>query len=504
MKRVIVVSDSHGMEDRLRQVLHQAFSLGPVDVLVFLGDGLAEWERVSQEFLYGRPSLRLYAVKGNNDYGWDAPLTQVIAVGKAKLLLCHGHTFHVKNGLYHLEFEAADQDVQAALFGHTHLGHLEYANGCLFLNPGAVSQLRPQSSRLCRASRLRRRFSPCISTAGLKPCTHFCAHSAQRRSGTCGLAGVLPPWHDRCHGSPAWQGFALRPSLRAMRAGHSGDMRLGRGFTAVARQVPRLAGLAGLCPAPLTARYARRALWGHAAWPGFYRRGTTGATARRSGRALPCTHFCAHSAQVARGHAAWPGFYRRGTTGATARQSGRASCRLTPGSRPMFYKTLPHFPVLMRLIRGAIVDFRQAFHQNRGFAHESLYLSGQRRHHGGQAGSSFQNATLLHGKGGQSQFHPLRRAGDSQSGGERPAAGGRGASCRSPGNLLHRRGQRKRQLGHPLRCSRDGQKARHYLRRRASRGAAQSAARWNGTAFASPICRWTKTVWFPRTTFAGR
>ena len=42
-----------------------------------------------------------------------------------------------------LEFEAADQDVQAALFGHTHLGHLEYANGCLFLNPGAVCNYGP-------------------------------------------------------------------------------------------------------------------------------------------------------------------------------------------------------------------------------------------------------------------------------------------------------------------------------------------------------------------------
>ena len=47
MKRVIVVSDSHGMEDRLREILLRAFSLGPVDVIVFLGDGLAEWERVS-------------------------------------------------------------------------------------------------------------------------------------------------------------------------------------------------------------------------------------------------------------------------------------------------------------------------------------------------------------------------------------------------------------------------------------------------------------------------
>ncbi len=112
-----------------------------------------------------------------------------------------------------------------------------------------------------------------------------------------GLAGLCPaPLTARYARRRSRQGFALRPSLRAMRAGTRGDMRLGRGFTAVAQRVPRLAGLAGLCPAPLTARYARRALGGHAAWPGFYRRGTTSATARRSGRALPCTP----SARIAR------------------------------------------------------------------------------------------------------------------------------------------------------------------------------------------------------------
>ena len=120
-------------------------------------------------------------------------------------------------------------------------------------------------------------------------------------SGDMRLGLVLPPWHDGCHGSPVWQGFALRPSLRAMRAGHSGDMRLGRGFTAVAQRVPRLAGLAELCPAPTSARTARRGVVGHAAWPGFYRRVTTGATARRSGRALPCAPHCALCAQGTRG-----------------------------------------------------------------------------------------------------------------------------------------------------------------------------------------------------------
>ena len=95
-------------------------------------------------------------------------------------------------------------------------------------------------------------------------------------------------------------------------------MQLGCGVTAVARRVPRLAGLVwipvtciaktairqqaswlaikasvdmisrwlfsrGSAPAPRTARYARRGVEGHAAWLRSYRRGTTGATARRSG-----------------------------------------------------------------------------------------------------------------------------------------------------------------------------------------------------------------------------
>ena len=217
-------------------------------------------------------------------------------------------------------------------------------------------------------------------------------------------------------------------------------MRLGRGFTAVTRK-----GVTARRPGRANCRLATND-----------RRSATGLAARARGNVFLNPSYapavCWESVKV---HSL----------------SGRDS--RFPAKIALFVKTLPHFPVLMRLIRGAIVDFRQAFHQNRGFAHESLYLSGQRRHHGGQAGSPFQNAALLLRQGGQSQFHPLRRAGDSQSGGERPAAGGYGASCRGPGNLLHRRGQRKRQLVHPLRCSRDGQKARHYLRRRASRSAAQ-------------------------------
>ena len=60
------------------------------------------------------------------------------------------------------------------------------------------------------------------------------------------MAVKLPPLGGRPRGSPVWQGDALHPT-----------------------------------PRPLGVGLFER----HAAWPGFYRRGTTGATARRSGRA---------------------------------------------------------------------------------------------------------------------------------------------------------------------------------------------------------------------------
>ena len=72
------------------------------------------------------------------------------------------------------------------------------------------------------------------------------------------MAGVLPPLGNGPRGSRVWQGDALHPT-----------------------------------PRPLGVGLFER----HAAWPGFYRRGTTGATARRSGRAMPCTPYRARWAR---------------------------------------------------------------------------------------------------------------------------------------------------------------------------------------------------------------
>ena len=74
---------------------------------------------------------------------------------------------------------------------------------------------------------------------------------------------------------------------------------VGRGFTAARQRASRLAGLAGLKPCTLLCAGAQGHR-GRVAWPGFYRRGTTGATARRSCRAKALHPFLCGSA--AQGH----------------------------------------------------------------------------------------------------------------------------------------------------------------------------------------------------------
>ncbi len=82
------------------------------------------------------------------------------------------------------------------------------------------------------------------SCRGAEPLSD-CALCAQGRRGVCGLAGVLPPWHDRCHGSRKGQ-CPLTPHRAHRARGCSGDMPVDREATAARRQASRLAGLVRL------------------------------------------------------------------------------------------------------------------------------------------------------------------------------------------------------------------------------------------------------------------
>lgn len=96
MKRVIAVSDSHGCASALREAFELAWRSGPVDVAVFLGDGLSDYARLEGE-LIARGAL-CYAVRGNNDWSASQPREVSFTVGGVRFYACHGHEWHVKYG----------------------------------------------------------------------------------------------------------------------------------------------------------------------------------------------------------------------------------------------------------------------------------------------------------------------------------------------------------------------------------------------------------------------
>lgn len=89
MERIAVFSDSHGDFYSLRRAVeHQ---LEKSQLFVFCGDGLKDWEKL--QFLY--PSKQFLAVRGNCDFGYDAPVVRMTEFAGKRILLAHGHTFYV-------------------------------------------------------------------------------------------------------------------------------------------------------------------------------------------------------------------------------------------------------------------------------------------------------------------------------------------------------------------------------------------------------------------------
>lgn len=138
MKRVIAVSDSHGDADGLREALELAFRMGSVDTVVFLGDGLSDFDSVLPH-LQAKGAL-CHAVRGNNDWTRAEPRDVCFLVNGVRFYACHGHEWHVKYGLDRLWYAARECEAQVALYGHTHRAGIDLERGMYLVNPGAVCE----------------------------------------------------------------------------------------------------------------------------------------------------------------------------------------------------------------------------------------------------------------------------------------------------------------------------------------------------------------------------
>lgn len=138
MKRIIVVSDSHGDAAALRAAFDQARRHGHIDAAVFLGDGLGDFESVCPALMMA--GTVCHAVRGNNDWRYQEPAEALLVVNGVKIYACHGHMWQVKYGLDRLWYAAREHGAQVVLYGHTHRERIDLEHSVHFINPGAVCE----------------------------------------------------------------------------------------------------------------------------------------------------------------------------------------------------------------------------------------------------------------------------------------------------------------------------------------------------------------------------
>ncbi len=134
MKRIGIVSDSHGDAGHIQQALIRLEACGPLDALIHCGDS-------SRDALpYTGNILQVVAVRGNCD-GWldDHEEEMLVTIGNVPIFVTHGHRYGVKRGLELLSAAASARGARVACFGHTHQPFCEYRDGVLLINPGSCA-----------------------------------------------------------------------------------------------------------------------------------------------------------------------------------------------------------------------------------------------------------------------------------------------------------------------------------------------------------------------------
>ncbi len=130
--QIIVFSDSHG---RIHNAVFSIEELGTVDHILHLGDVRQDASDLGVVF----PHIPITAISGNSEIGAGSLFEKTIELGGKRIFLCHGHTYHVKNGLSALAAKGKEENADLVLFGHTHEPFDGVVDGVHLFNPGSIS-----------------------------------------------------------------------------------------------------------------------------------------------------------------------------------------------------------------------------------------------------------------------------------------------------------------------------------------------------------------------------
>ena len=133
--KILVMSDSHSS----LRFMHTCIRVVQPDMMIHLGDFFEDARAVAGEY----PNIPLLQVPGNCDRYRvmpGEPEILVTRIGGVDMYLTHGHLHGVKMTRGNLLREARKCNVQAVLYGHTHIAdcHQE-ADGLWVMNPGSCN-----------------------------------------------------------------------------------------------------------------------------------------------------------------------------------------------------------------------------------------------------------------------------------------------------------------------------------------------------------------------------
>lgn len=132
--RILVISDSHGKNDDVKQVIEQ---VGEIDMFIHLGD----IER-GPDYIKKLADCETHMIAGNNDYDISLPAQESFMIADKKVFITHGHRFYVNYGVEQLREYAVANGYDIVMFGHTHVPYLEIGDKVTILNPGSISYPR--------------------------------------------------------------------------------------------------------------------------------------------------------------------------------------------------------------------------------------------------------------------------------------------------------------------------------------------------------------------------
>ena len=134
MKKIVVMSDSHGYH----QMINRVKELEPDgDYYVHCGDSEAE-TYMMQDWL---------CVKGNNDWYSDFPNQIKFKVEDLNFLVTHGHRFGYMDRETSMIYTLQEANCDVLLSGHTHVPMYKEVDGCTLINPGSTTLPRGGSNR---------------------------------------------------------------------------------------------------------------------------------------------------------------------------------------------------------------------------------------------------------------------------------------------------------------------------------------------------------------------